>query len=206
MDKASERLFALKPVTFRAKGSMDPAHVKHYGLIAEDVAAVDSDLVVYNPEGKPESLRFDSINAMLLNEFLKEHQAFLAEQRKVTEHEATINDVKSTLKKEQATFAQQRKDFEASVAQQQKQIQALTASLKEQGAQIQKVGAALELTKPRQQTVVNNQQAMRHIQRETRKASREKNHDFVQHALQNRFLNEKAIIDQREMKHNESIN
>src|SRR6266496_2455678 len=74
MDKASERLFALKPVTFRAKGNMDPGNVKHYGLIAEDVAAVDPDLVMYNPDGKPETLRFDSINAMLLNEFLKEHR------------------------------------------------------------------------------------------------------------------------------------
>src|SRR4029450_4700042 len=65
MEKASETLFALKPVTFRAKGNMTPCRVKHYGLIAEEVAAVDSDLVVYDPEGKPETLRFDSINAML---------------------------------------------------------------------------------------------------------------------------------------------
>ena len=72
MDQASETLFALKPVTFRAKKNMDPARVRYYGLIAEDVAEVDPDLVVYNPAGKPETLRFDSINAMLLNEFLKE--------------------------------------------------------------------------------------------------------------------------------------
>ena len=81
MCDASETLFALKPVSFRAKANMDPAHVRHYGLIAEDVAMVDPDLVVYNPDGKPETLRFDSINAMLLNEFLKEH-------RKVQELEA----------------------------------------------------------------------------------------------------------------------
>jgi len=87
MDKASEPLFALKPVTFRAKGNSDPSRVKHYGLIAEDVAAVDSDLVVYNQEGKPETLRFDSINAMLLNQFLKEH-------RKVQEQEVTIARLK----------------------------------------------------------------------------------------------------------------
>src|SRR5439155_24132507 len=74
MDKGSEILFALKPVTFRAKGNMDPARVKQYGLIAEDVASIDPDLVVYNSEGKPEALRRDSINAMLLNEFLKEHK------------------------------------------------------------------------------------------------------------------------------------
>ena len=91
MDKASETLFALKPVTFRAKGNIDPGHAKHYGLIAEDVAAVDSDLVVYNPEGKPETLCFNSINAMLLNEFLKEHKrveelkSAMAQQRKETE-------------------------------------------------------------------------------------------------------------------------
>ena len=74
MDKASETLFALKPVTFRAKSNIDPAHVKQYGLIAEDVATVDPDLVVYDSEGRPEALRRDSINAMLLNEFLKEHR------------------------------------------------------------------------------------------------------------------------------------
>src|SRR6185503_4675637 len=87
MDKASEALFALKPVTFRAKGNMDPGRVKHYGLIAEDVAGVDSDLVVYNPDEKPETLRFNSINAMLLNEFLKEH-------RKVEQQQATIEQLK----------------------------------------------------------------------------------------------------------------
>jgi hypothetical protein len=85
--KPANPLFALKPVTFRAKGNTDPSRVKHYGLIAEDVAAVDSDLVVYNQEGRPETLRFDSINAMLLNEFLKEH-------RKVQEQEVTIARLK----------------------------------------------------------------------------------------------------------------
>jgi hypothetical protein len=92
MEKASETLFALKPVTFRAKGNMTPCRVKHYGLIAEEVAAVDSDLVVYDPEGKPETLRFDSINAMLLNEFLKEH-------RKVEKLEATVADLAAKLQK-----------------------------------------------------------------------------------------------------------
>ena len=136
MDRASETLFALKPVTFRAKGNVDPGHVKHYGLIAEDVAAVDSDLVVYNPEGKPETLRFNSINAMLLNEFLKEH-------RKVEEQQATITELKST-------EAQQQKDLQATVAHQQKQIEALSAGL-------QKVSAQLEVSKAAPQTVLNNQ-------------------------------------------------
>ena len=114
MDKASEALFALKPVTFRAKGNMDPGRVKHYGLIAEDVAGVDSDLVVYNPDGKPETLRFNSINAMLLNEFLKEH-------RKVEQQQATIEQLK--------------KDFRTVTAQQQKEIQLLSTQLKQQAEQ-----------------------------------------------------------------------
>jgi uncharacterized protein involved in exopolysaccharide biosynthesis len=128
MDKASETLFALKPVTFRAKGNTDPAHVTQYGLIAEDVAAVDPDLVVYNSEGKPEALRRDSINAMLLNEFLKEHR---------------------TVQELQATVAEQQKSFASKLVQQQRQIEALTAGL-------QKVSAQLEASKPAPQMVLNN--------------------------------------------------
>jgi hypothetical protein len=90
VDKASEALFALKPVSFRAKNNMAAANVKLYGLIAEDVAAVDPDLVAYNPEGQPETLRFDSINAMLLNEFLKEH-------RKNEEQQATIAQLRQEI-------------------------------------------------------------------------------------------------------------
>jgi hypothetical protein len=99
MDKASEILFALKPVTFRAKADLDPAHVKQYGLIAEDVASVDPNLVVYNTEGKPEALRRDSINAMLLNEFLKEH-------RKVQELESTVASLAATVKEQAAQIQQ----------------------------------------------------------------------------------------------------
>jgi Chaperone of endosialidase len=95
MDRASETLFALKPVTFRAKENRHPGHVKHYGLIAEDVESVDSDLVVYNLEGKPETLRFDSINAMLLNEFLKEH-------RKVEKLEAALEAVGERFREQDA--------------------------------------------------------------------------------------------------------
>ncbi len=83
MDKASEKLFSLKPVTFRYKKEVDPADISQLGLIAEDVARVNADLVVRDKEGKPYSVRYDQVNAMLLNEFLKEH-------RKVQEHGATI--------------------------------------------------------------------------------------------------------------------
>jgi hypothetical protein len=96
MDKASETLFALKPVTFQGKG--DRAHVKHYGLIAEEVATVSPHLAVYNPQGQPETVRYEAVNAMLLNEFLKEH-------KKVQNLEATVATLAATVK-EQATQIQ----------------------------------------------------------------------------------------------------
>jgi len=122
MDKASEALFALRPVAFRYKKDIEPAGTPQLGLVAEDVDKVNPDLVVRDKEGKPYSVRYDQVNAMLLNEFLKEH-------RKVE---------------------QQRKDFEAAIAQQQKQIEALTTGL-------QKVSGQLELRKPAPQTVLNSQ-------------------------------------------------
>jgi trimeric autotransporter adhesin len=121
MDQASEVLLALKPVSFRYKKEVDPAQIPQFGLVAEDVEKVNRDLVVRDKEGKPYSVRYDQVNAMLLNEFLKEHQK--------------VADLK--------------KDFQATVAQQQKQIEALTAGL-------QKVSAQLELNKVASQTVKND--------------------------------------------------
>ena len=74
MDKASEALLALKPVTFRYKKEIDPAGKSQFGLVAEEVEKVNPDLVVRDKEGKPYSVRYDQVNAMLLNEFLKEHR------------------------------------------------------------------------------------------------------------------------------------
>jgi septal ring factor EnvC (AmiA/AmiB activator) len=105
------------------------------------VEKVNFDLVVREAEGKVYTVRYEAVNAMLLNEFLKEH--------------STVQELKSTLAKQQATIAQQRKDFEANAAQQQKEIQAVTASLKEQAAQLQKVSAQLEASKPAPQVVKN---------------------------------------------------
>src|SRR5436190_8677017 len=122
MDKASEAILALQPVTFRYKKDFDPTGTAQFGLVAEDVAKVNPDLVVQDKEGKPYSVRYDQVNAMLLNEFLKEH-------RKV----------------EQLT-----NDFESKLAEQQKQIEALTAGL-------QKVSAQIEMSRPAPQMVVNNQ-------------------------------------------------
>jgi trimeric autotransporter adhesin len=87
MDKASEAVLALKPVIFRYNRQIDPAGTAQFGLVAEDVERVNSDLVVRDNEGRPYSVRYDAVNAMLLNEFLKEH-------RKVQELEATVTEQK----------------------------------------------------------------------------------------------------------------
>lgn len=92
MDKASEALFALKPVTFRYKKKIDPAGTSQFGLVAEDVEKLNPDLVVRDKGGKPYSVRYDQVNAMLLNEFLKEH-------RKVEKLEATVAALAEQLQK-----------------------------------------------------------------------------------------------------------
>jgi hypothetical protein len=127
--KASEELFALKPVSFRYKKTVDPEGdgKSQFGLVAEEVEKVNPDLVVRDKEGKPYSVRYDQVNAMLLNEFLKEH-------RKVDEQQASITRLKQ--------------DFQSKLAEQQKQIKALTAGLEE-------VSAQLELNKPAPRTVLN---------------------------------------------------
>jgi hypothetical protein len=117
MDSASESILGLKPVTFSYKKDIDPDGIPQFGLVAEDVEKVNPDLVVRDKEGKPYTVRYDQVNAMLLNEFLKEHDTVLE------------------LKKE---------------------IAALTATVKEQATQIQKVSTQVELSNPAPQMVVNN--------------------------------------------------
>jgi len=136
IDKVSEAIFALKPVTFRYKQALDPHAIPQFGLIAEEVEKVNPDLVVRDADGKVNTVRYDAVNAMLLNEFLKEH-------RKVEAQQETIAELKSTL-------AEQQKNFQAIVGRQQKQIEALTAGL-------QKVSAQLEVSKSAPQTVLNDQ-------------------------------------------------
>ena len=74
MDKASEAILALKPVTFRYKKDLDPEGIPQFGLVAEQVEKVNPDLVARDAEGKPYTVRYEAVNAMLLNEFLKEHR------------------------------------------------------------------------------------------------------------------------------------
>jgi len=92
MDKSSEALLNLKPVTFRYKKELDPKGVRQFGLVAEEVAKVDPDLVELDAKGKPFTVRYDQVNAMLLNEFLKEHRKVKELQAIVTRLEATVNE------------------------------------------------------------------------------------------------------------------
>jgi hypothetical protein len=116
MDKASEALFALRPVTFRYKKEIDPAGIAQFGLVAEEVEKADPDLVVRDKDGKVNTVRYDQVNAMLLNEFLKEHN--------------TVQELR-------------------------KELAALTATVKDQAAQIERVSARLEVRKPAAKVVLN---------------------------------------------------
>jgi len=117
MDKASEAILALKPVTFHYK--TDTKGTPQFGLIAEEVAKVNPDLVVRDEDGKPYTVRYDQVNAMLLNEFLKEHC-------KVEAQQATIAELKSTVAQQQNRFVQQKA-----------QIQSLTSCLHKVSAQLE---------------------------------------------------------------------
>jgi len=97
MGTISEALLALRPVTFHYKKEIDPAGTPQLGLVAEDVEKVDPDLVVRDKEGKPYSVRYDQVNAMVLNEFLKEHRAFVEEQHKVAHQQEEIDLLKREL-------------------------------------------------------------------------------------------------------------
>ena len=99
MDKASEALFGLKPVTFRYKQQIDPSHKLSFGLIAEEVAKISPDLISRDKEGKPQTVRYEAVNAMLLNEFLKEHKAFLEEHRTVEELKKQVAALTAGLQK-----------------------------------------------------------------------------------------------------------
>ena len=123
IEKASETILSLRPVTFHYKS--DANGTPQFGLIAEEVAKVNPALVVPDKGGKPYTVRYEAVNAMLLNEFLKEHK--------------TVQELKSIVVKQEAIAAQQ-----------QKQIETLTAGL-------QKVSAQLEVSKAAPQTVLNNQ-------------------------------------------------
>jgi len=139
MGTASEVLFALKPASFRYKREYDATQTIAFGLIAEEVGEVNPDLIGCNDRGQPESVRYEQINAMLLNEFLKQHRKLEKQNdklegqaRKIQEQETTIAELKSGMK-------------------------ALTATVNEQASQLQKVSAQLQINNAAAQVVVSDQ-------------------------------------------------
>jgi septal ring factor EnvC (AmiA/AmiB activator) len=126
-------------VTFRYKKGIDPQCIPQFGLVAEDVEEVNPDLVVRDGEVKVNTVRYEAVNAMLLNEFLKEHRK--------------VEELASTVAKQHATIAQQRRDFQAKIG---KLEATITAQLKEQAEQIQKVSAQIEASRSAPQVVLNN--------------------------------------------------
>jgi trimeric autotransporter adhesin len=99
MDRASEALFSLKPVTFRYRKEIDPQGTSQLGLVAEDVQKVNPDLVVRDKDGKPYSVRYDQVNAMLLNEFLKEHSTVQELKKEIATLTATVKEQASLIQK-----------------------------------------------------------------------------------------------------------
>jgi hypothetical protein len=160
MNEASEAVLALKPVTFRYKKEFDPKRIPQFGLVAEEVEKVNPDLVKRDRDGKLQTVRYDSVNAMLLNEFLKEHSKVQEQGREMQEQKDKINRLNATVVKQEATIAQKQKDFQSAIvrqqqrfeltlAEQEKQIAALTSGL-------QKLNAQVRMVKPAPQVAANN--------------------------------------------------
>jgi len=131
IDRASEAILSLEPVTFRYKKELDPQGIPQFGLVAEEVEKVNPDLVARDEQGKPYTVRYEAVNAMLLNEFLKEH-------RKVEEQSGRIAAQDCKVQQLEATVAQ------------------LQLALKEQAAQIQKVSTQVNTQNPVQRVVADN--------------------------------------------------
>ncbi len=145
MNEASETILALKPVTFHYKS--DPAGAgPQFGLIAEDVAAVNPDLVVRDKNGEIYTVRYDAVNAMLLSEFLKEHQNVERQAGEMQQQRATIAELKSDGAKEEARISQLTIEMERVIA-----------GLKEHDSRIQKTSAQIEISKRFARTALNNQ-------------------------------------------------
>jgi hypothetical protein len=131
MAAASEGLLALRPVTFHYKPELDKTGIPQFGLVAEEVAKVNPDLVTHDAKGELSTVCYEAVNAMLLNEFLKEHRKVEEQDCRIREQETTIAALK-------------------------KQMETVVAHAKEQDSQIQKVSAQIEMNKPAPQVVVTN--------------------------------------------------
>ena len=138
MDKASEAILSLRPVTFRYKHQFDPDGIPQFGLVAEQVEKVNPNLVSRDEQGKPYTVRYEAVNAMLLNEFLKAH-------RKIEEQDATITQLKAMAAKQEVAMAKQDKKMEA-----------LTATLEQEASLIRKVSNQIEGSRPALRLVENS--------------------------------------------------
>ena len=146
MDKASEAILALKPVIFHYKKELDPDGIPQFGLVAEQVEKVNPDLVARDAKGKVYTVRYEAVNAMLLNEFLKEHRK--------------VRDLESKFAAQQKNFESRQKLFETTAAQQQKEIAALASQIQKVTTQLATASPSrggLETTKRAPQVVFNNQ-------------------------------------------------
>jgi translation initiation factor 1 (eIF-1/SUI1) len=123
-----------KPVSFRYTQEIDPKGLPQFGLVAEEVEKVHPDLVTRDRTGHAYTVRYEAVNAMLLNEFLKEHRRVEAQEVKIAQQDETFRETVTKL--------------EAIIEQQQREIRSLTADLKQQASQIQQVNAQLQLDKP----------------------------------------------------------
>jgi hypothetical protein len=138
MDKVSSELFSLHPVSFRYKKEIDPKGMSQLGLVAEEVEKVNPDLVLHNKEGKPYSVRYDQVNAMLLNEFLKEH-------REVQELELANAELKCDAARQHAIISDLKK-----------QLDIVLTRLEEQHSKIQAVSDQLKMSKAEPQIASND--------------------------------------------------
>jgi uncharacterized coiled-coil protein SlyX len=149
MDKASEAILTLQPVMFRYKKELDPTGRAQFGLVAEEVEKVNPNLVIHGKDGKPDSVRYDQVNAMLLNEFLKEHQKVEDQQAAIAELTCATAEQETTIEDLKSTVAQQQQTFQSQLAKQEKQMEALALGL-------QKVSAQVEAGKPTLQVTSTN--------------------------------------------------
>ncbi len=154
MGDASSELFSLRPVEFRYKPEIDPKGIAQFGLVAEEVEKIDPALVVHDPDGKPYSVRYEQVNAMLLNEFLKQHKEVCERRAKVAALEAAEARQQSEMA---ASDAQYEKDVDAAVARRRDKIASLKAALKEQGALLQKVATGVAPGSPKLHNAVDSQ-------------------------------------------------
>ena len=116
MEQASEGIYRLQPVTFRYKKEIDPEGRRQFGLVAEDVEKLSPDLVVRDQKGKPYSVRYDQVNAMLLNEFLKEHARVEEQQATIAQLKQEMEGVVARLKAQDSKIETMKAQIQANVA------------------------------------------------------------------------------------------